>query len=213
MIYLIITTSIIENDKNYEHRKLRYISCIKDVLTLAKPYGIKPIIVENNGERHTYLNDLQKDEKDEKDEKDKIPEILYTNNNSKVCKHKGVKELLDIKDVINKYKIKDDDIIIKITGRYKLLNDTFFKIILENEKYDAFVKFFNVCTLKFNPYDCVLGLVAIRCKYIRNFTYKCIKSPEIEFATYVKENIKKTVNVRILNLECCFADNLRLLKV
>jgi hypothetical protein len=210
MIYLIITTCIIESDKNYEHRKKRYIDCIGNLLKIVKQYRpnkIKPIVVENNGERLTYLNDLINTE-----EKDPL-NILYTNNNSKICKHKGVKELFDIKDVIKAYNIKDDDIIIKITGRYKLLNENFFKILLENEKYDAFIKFFNVCTLKFNPFDCVLGLFAIRCKYIKNFNYQCIKSPEIEFATYVKKNIKNIINIMVLNLECCFADNLRILNV
>ena len=72
MIYLIITTSI--NNKvgnnDHEHRKNRYIDCIKSSLKLIEnDEMIKPIIVENNGQRNTYLDDLDCD-------------VLYTNNNA-----------------------------------------------------------------------------------------------------------------------------------
>jgi len=72
---------------------------------LKNDINIKPIIVENNGLRKTFLDDLNCD-------------ICYTNNNFIDYKHKGENELLDIKEVINQYNIKDDNTIIKITGRY-----------------------------------------------------------------------------------------------
>ena len=96
MIYLLITTSI--NNKvgvmNELHRKNRYADSIQQTLKLIEfDTSIKPIIVENNGLRHTYLNQLN-------------CEIYYTNNNNMNFIHKGVNELLDIKDIINHYKIK-----------------------------------------------------------------------------------------------------------
>ena len=148
MIYLIITTSITNKvgSRNVEHRKKRYIDSIKQLLSLINadvsikptenlirpadshssgsmtdkylhpsPEGadlnfqrVKPIIVENNGLRETYLDELSCD-------------VVYTTNNVSNFAHKGVNELLDIKEVINKYNIQDDDIVIKLTGRYKLL--------------------------------------------------------------------------------------------
>jgi hypothetical protein len=129
--------------------------------------------------------------------------------------HKGVNELLDIKEVINKYNINDDDIIIKLTGRYKVLNSSFINLVKNNlDKYDAFVKFFNVCTLQYLSDNCVLGLFAIKCKHLKIFEYNCIRCPECEFAEYVRKNItEKLMEIDNLNLECCFADNLRLLNV
>jgi len=206
MIYLIITTSINTkyNQLHYDHRKNRYINSISNVLNILKTNEkIKPIIVENNGERHTYLNDLGCD-------------IVYTDNNKIQCQHKGVNELLDIQYVINKYNMTDDDYVIKLTGRYKILDDTFFNTVISNvDKYDAFVKFYNVCELKFMKNDCVLGLVAIKVKYLRNFNYKCLTSPECEFVAMVRSSIPvdKIYEIPKLNLECCFADNLRLLYV
>ena len=204
MIYIIITTSINNKEgiKNYIHRKNRYIESINQLLQIINnDLTIKAIIVENNGFRETYLDNLK-------------CEICYTDNNKINYNHKGQNELLDIKEVINQYKIKDDDIIIKLTGRYKILNSNFINLVKSND-YDSFVKFFNVCTLKYCFDDCVLGLFAIKCKYLKEFKYDFVKSPECEFADYVRKyiNKNKVMEVKQLYLECCFTDNLRTLIV
>lgn len=205
MIYLIITTCI--NNKagiyDFEHRKNRYISCIQSVLTLIQnDETIKQIIVENNGVTNTYLNIFNCD-------------VLYTNNNNLNLNHKGENELLDIKYVINQYNIQDNDIIIKLTGRYKMLDVSFFDLVKNNfHTYDAFIKFYNVCEHKYMHNDCVLGLYAMKCKYLKNFHYNFEKSPECEFAEYVRNNIKeKVMEVENLNLECCFANDFKTLHV
>lgn len=206
MIYIIITTSILNkvDIQNHAHRQNRYIESIQQLLKLIKnAVDIKPIIVENNGLRQTYLDDLNCD-------------ICYTDNNILNFSHKGGNELVDIKEVINRYNIQDDDVIIKLTGRYRLLNLDFINLVKNNySNYDAFVKFFNVCSLQYAINDCVLGLFAIKCKYIREFNYNYIKSPESEFAEYVRKNIKHNnlMEIENLNLECCFAGDFRIVVV
>tara|TARA_B110000977_G_C10938073_1_gene439754 strand:+ start:128 stop:748 length:621 start_codon:yes stop_codon:yes gene_type:complete len=206
MIYIIITTSINNKEgvKNNIHRQTRYIECINNLLELINnDSNIKPIIVENNGVRQTYLDDLKCD-------------IYYTNNNMIHYNHKGVNELLDIKEVINQYNIKDEDIIIKLTGRYKLLNLNFINFVKNNiNDYDAFVKFYNVCTKQYMFDDCVLGLFAVKCKYLKEFKYNFLKSAECDFADYIRKNVDKNKikEVHQLDLECCFADDLRILVV
>jgi len=204
MIYIIITTSIINKHgvQDNIHRKNRYFECITQLLQLINnDLNIKPIVVENNGLRQTYLDDLKCD-------------ICYTDNNNINYNHKGQNELLDIKEVINQYNIKDDDMIIKLTGRYKLLNLNFINLVKNNE-YDAFVKFFNVCSKQYLFNDCVLGLFAVKCKYLKDFKYNFLTGPECEFADYIRKNINKNklLEVDQLHLECCFADDLRLLVV
>jgi hypothetical protein len=208
MIYIIITTSIINKIgiKNINHRKNRYIESIKQLLQLIdNDQNIKVIIVENNGFRQTFLDGFKSDNCD----------IYYTDNNKLHFKHKGENELLDIKQVINQYTIQDDDIIIKLTGRYKLLNLNFINLVKTNNNLDAFVKFFNVCTKKYVFNDCVLGLFAVKCKYLKQFKYNFLKSPECEFADFIRTNVNKDnlIEVEQLYLECCFADDLRLLTV
>ena len=72
MIYLIITTCIKNKHGilNDDSRKMRYIDCIQQILSLLQKenYPIIPIIVENNGLRQTYLDVFDCD-------------ILYTNHN------------------------------------------------------------------------------------------------------------------------------------
>ena len=206
MIYIIITASI--NTKvgiqNETHRQKTYMDSIQHLLTLVQSdTSIKPIVVENNGVRQTYLDKLNCD-------------VVYTENNRFNFPNKGGNELLDIKHVITQYNIQDDDIVVKLTGRYKLLTLSFIELIKNNShRYDAFVKFFNVCTLKYMFDDCVLGLFAIRCKYLKGFNYEFKKSPESEFANYIRNNIEQTklMEIEKLDLECCFADNLRILHV
>jgi hypothetical protein len=204
MIYIIITTCILNKVgiHDFNHRKNRYIDCIQSLLKwIENDSSIKPIIVENNGQRPTYLDDLG-------------CSVLYTNNNMIHYKNKGVNELMDIKEVIRQYNIQDDDMIIKLTGRYKITSMNLIDMIKKNiDKYDAFVKFYNVCTFKYMVDDCVLGLFAIKCKYLKEFAYQCIKSPECEFAEYVRQKTSRIMELNNLYLECCFADDLRILYV
>lgn len=202
MIYLIITTSI--NNKfgtQNDERKERYLYAISETLKLI---SFKTIIVENNGKRDTYLDRF----------KSKNVDVYYTDNNKYNFKSKGVNEMLDIKDVIRTYGIKDDDIIIKLTGRYRLLSPLFLNEI--NEKYDVFIKFYSVQTLKFEEYDCVLGCYAIRVNYLKLFNHLLINnynSAEIAFAKYVRLCGARVNKINQLDIECCFSEDSRKLLV
>jgi hypothetical protein len=208
MIYLIFTASIINKDrhsinKNDNLRTTVYMNSIKNTLSLLPP-NIIPIVVENNGKRETELDNLG-------------IKVCYTNNNDTTYWHKGVNELLDIKHVINECNIQDDDIVIKITGRYHLLNNNFINIIINNiNNYDAFVKFFNICTKKYETYDSVLGLFAVRCKILKSLDYNNIKeSPELQFAKHVRNNIdiSRIKEIDVLNLRCIHVNHSEFLDV
>lgn len=210
MIYLIITTSINNRhgSQNTNERKERYLYAIKETLKQL-PHKITPIIVENNGKRETYLDNFYHGVN--------RVQVLYTENNKLPFKSKGANELLDIKEVINKCNIKDDDLVIKLTGRYRALSPKFFEDIITNEhEYDAFVKFFGTCSLKFERYDCILGYYAMRANYIKLFNHYSInnyQSAEIAFARYVRLSISRLKEVETLDIECCFAEDNRILIV
>jgi hypothetical protein len=205
MIYLIITTSIINKHlkHSYENREETYKNSISNTLKLL-PSNIIPIIVENNNLSNSYLDNFNIN-------------ISYTNNNKNIYHHKGVNELEDIKSVINRYNIQDNDIIIKITGRYHPTSSFFFNHILKYEnEYDIFMKFFNVCSKKYNENECVLGLYAIRCKYLKDFVYDPNQlSAEVDFAKYIRKTIQKDkiFSYNMLQLRCLFADSLDILDV
>ena len=202
MIYLIITTSIYNRYGTQDGRRERYLYAISETLKLL-PFQITPIIVENNGKRETYLDDFYN-----------IKNVVYTTNN--IFKSKGVNELLDIKEVIEKYGMKDDDII-KLTGRYRILSPQFFNDVIENENnYDAFVKFYGTCSLQFEEYDCILGCYAIRARFLKLWNHLSIdnyKSAEVAFARYVRFCGARLKEIQQLDVECSFSEDSRLLIV
>jgi hypothetical protein len=219
MIYLIITTSINnrfnQNDSN--ERMERYLYAISETLKVL-PHEIKPLIVENNGKRDTYLDNFYHHHRQH-------VKVFYTDNNRQQFKSKGANELMDIKEVIDRYGIEDDDMIIKLTGRYRAISPKFFKDIIKNEndmendiknKNDAFIKFFGTCSLKFEEYDCILGCYAMRAKYIKLFNQYTIdnyKSAEIAFARYARFCGARLKEMENLDIECCFAEDGRKLIV
>ena len=211
MIYLIITTSI--NNRygvqDQVERQERYLYAINETLKLL-PREIKPIIVENNGKRETYLDNFYHHH-------NQHVKVFYTENNKQQFKSKGVNELLDIKEVIDRYGIEDDDIIIKLTGRYRPLSTKFFKEVIKNQnKYDAFVKFFNVDNVQFEEYNSVLGCYAMRANYLKmmnHYTLEKFMYAEVAFAKYVRFCGGRLKEIETLDIECSFAEDLRKLVV
>lgn len=203
MIYLIITTCLNNKfgRKDPEYRKKWYIKSIRKALEYSKDLPIKPIIVENNGKRETYLDQFSNQ-----------CDIVYTENNSVPTQNKALNELLDIKEIIERYSIKDDDMIIKLTGRYTLLSGGFFNLV-SNTKSEAYIKFFNVCSRQYCINDCVLGLYAIKARHLKEFQYTFKGSPEMEFAEYVRMNVKNINELKTLMLVYCLAENFRELLV
>jgi hypothetical protein len=207
MIYLILTTSIhnrfgIINDAK---RKERYLSAIKDTLSLL-PASITPIIVENNGERETYLDYFLHDGKPVR--------VVYTNNNELPFKNKATNEMTDIKDVIRICGIQGNDMIIKLTGRYRMMSSDFFTDVIENEKIEAFVKFYNIFTLKYEYDDCVLGCFAMRALHLQMYPHllrDVQPSSEIAFATYVRRCGAILKEIDHLGIECEIADSYQLI--
>jgi hypothetical protein len=98
-------------------------------------------------------------------------EVYYTENNFLQTGNKGIKELQDILDCIDKYNINDTDFIVKMTGRY-ILNDNseFMNVIknINNSKYDCVIKYgsyFKPVNYKMN--DCITGLIGMSCYYVK----------------------------------------------
>ena len=158
MLYFIVTTSLFNECPIRKEQYINGISKLKKIIQNLNILNYKIIIVENNGKRYTFLNMLQ-------------CEVYYTENNFLQTGNKGIKELQDILDCIDKYNINDTDFIIKMTGRYILIdNSEFMNIIknIHNTNYD--------CVIKYGPYfepvnykmdDCITGLIGMSCLYVK----------------------------------------------
>ena len=158
MIYIIVTTSIINNEFS-ELRKLQYLRGINKLIVLTKDIKDKKIIiVENNGIRNTYLDDLGE-------------KVFYTTSNYIQTENKGIKEIKDVFNCISNFNINDNDFIVKITGRYILEDSSNFINELRNldEKTDCIIRYgpYFAKAKNFKVYDCVSGLIGMRCKYVK----------------------------------------------
>lgn len=211
MIYLLLTTSILNRHglQQQAERQRRYEYAIMESLRHL-PAEIQPILVENNGRRATFLDHFQHQGKP-------VPVVYTDNNKQNYYKSKGVNEMLDIKEVIRRQGIQSDDILIKLTGRYRITSPRFFEELLAHQNdYDAFVKFFGTCSLQWERYDCILGCYAMRVRYLQLFQPMSMEncaSAEIAFARYVRFCGARLKEVSQLDLECQFAEDNRILVV
>ena len=202
MIYIIITACIHNRFGliDEERRKNRYLTAIADTIQHI-PSHMTPIIVENNGERETYLDHFQ--------HAGKPVRVVYTNNNELTYQHKATIEMTDIKDTIRRCNIRESDMIIKITGRYRMMSSDFFNMVEKEEpNYHAFIKFYNVCEKIFDDDDCVLGCFALRTIYFQLYPHRTadsIPSGERAFASYINRT-SRVKKINQLDVECEFAD-------
>ncbi len=197
MIYLIITTCIrnrfgIQDDNE---RRERYINAISETLKHVPP-TIQPIIVENNGNRITFLNMLG-------------CEVFYTNNNFIKTRNKGIKELKDVLDCIYKYNINDTDFIVKMTGRYILDDDSEFMNIIKNihnTKYDCVIRYGTHLKYKINHCEEVItGLIGMSCLYVKQIE-KPTEHENVELKWGTVTNLiddKKIYIVNTLGINMC----------
>lgn len=210
MIYLFITATItparsVWGPIDTNDRKSRYDRCISATLQYIKERNlIKPVIIVNDpGMTKSFFDEYDCD-------------VVYASTNNPRYHNKGVNELNAIKCAIAKYNVRDDDIIIKQTGRYCPCSSYFYnKVTSYCGKYDAFAKFYNVCRFEYEDNDCILGLVGLKCKYFRTFEYSHDHngfdgdSPEVEFAKHIRNNVEpaRVMALGELELELNFANS------
>lgn len=155
-MYWLITTSLIEENK--EIREAQYTRAITDVIRRLAGIPIKIIIIENTGRSESFLDTLG-------------AEVFYTKNNSIPTNNYGIKEIRDIIDCMDAYKIQGEDHVVKMTGRYFLSESSPF--IDEISKLgqisaDAIVKYGWWEPSQRTPHaNCITGLICMRAKYIR----------------------------------------------
>lgn len=198
MIYIIITTCLVV-DKFEQIRKLQYLCCINNIIKLFDNINNKKIIiVENNNNDNSYLDNFGVD-------------VLYTKNNLINYNNKGLKEYNDILECINKYNINDEDLIVKITGRYIVKKDSNFLKELtkisndDNNNIECIIRYGNYDNIeKDNKDDCITGMICMKCKYVKTIQIKEDEIIEYEWAK-ASLNIKKEniLELRDLGLILC----------
>jgi hypothetical protein len=208
MIYLILTASLLNRFGPNEEREARYHMALTETLSHL-PADMIPVLVENNGTRQTMLDHYV--------HHGKKVRVVYTETNRNPPEDKGMNEFIDLKEVIQIVGIQDKDIIIKITGRYRVMDASFFRqVIQEADAHDVWMKFYGAYHLRWDPYDCILGCYAMRARYLSWFPLSMIRmypSAEVAFATYVRRSLSRIQEIQTLGVECCFGEDGRILHV
>lgn len=181
-------------------RKNEYFLAISNVLA-SIPKNIIPVIIENSCDGESYLDVFN-------------CKIIYTRNNTfqtdgKYILHKGYNETISIKKAIEILDVNDDDMIVKLTGRYLLFKDDIFQFVNRCPEKDAFLRYFNIMTYTSESIDMVQGLFALRAKYFKIFEYR---NPDVgceeEFVSNINEFIpkEKIMSLNKLWLRCYIGD-------
>lgn len=154
MIYILLTCCIVESQ--YQQRKEQYTASINRLKEMTAGLGYQILLVENNGKRSTFLDDFG------------LP-VLYTNNNVG-GRNKGLKEMADIFEALDAFGVKNDDFVVKLTGRYLLDHASEFFEVLKAKPESI------ECMIKFGCYwapsdqecdDCICVLIGMKAKHIR----------------------------------------------
>ena len=214
-VFFIVTTCLLQ--QNFEIRKKEYTNSINSLIHELNKYTnclhknhleTYIYIVENNGARHTFLNEFSSSE---------IPiKVIYTNHNQIPTSNKGLKELLDYLFILKECKeIDDNDIVVKLTGRYRIGEDSPFLNILYNHynTYDAFIRtgaFMYPSQKKDerDQYDCLTGMFGVKAYIMRNHLEKYIQ--ELHEYTWVEWVIIMIIQNALPNERIKFFDYLGL---
>jgi len=169
---IICTSALIK--KSFHERKKDYIRALKKIEEL----GYQPYIIEACANRPSFLDKYSNN-------------VFYAKTNNPKLKNKGVNEVKSMIAGFNHFKFHDDDMIIKLTGRYKLADSFFVKLVEYNIDADAIARYW------VQEGSIFTGCFAMKYKHFKNI--------------FQKLDLKKMEKKRI-NVESIFGNYLENLK-
>lgn len=183
-IYIVCTAALIEYQQ--EMRKQEYIHSLATIQQL----GHEPYVIEAYKKTGpTFLEDYTN-------------HVFYSTMNNPHARNKGVNEGRTMLEGLRYFNFDDDDIIIKLTGRYAFISSYLIDTIEKNQHIDAFVRSIDHNTQIFT------GCFAMRYKYLvamlESFHYptmeRCMINIEFEVARYVKKQDQQQ-KIQVLYLD------------
>jgi hypothetical protein len=165
-VYFVLTAALTPSAKRCDQYARGIGRLLNETAKLTKHHKI--IVVEGNGKRKTCLDNFG-------------VEVLYTDNNNARVEY-GIKELLDVIAAANHLRMKDSDLIVKMTGRYYLDNDSYFIRTLQEidlNQTRAIVKFGSfLAPVNHRMEDCITGLVMIPVSSVQGIPKHVFEKPK-----------------------------------
>jgi len=177
-VRVILTSALI--DKHFNERKAEYIKSLNKTTDVLSALGYEPYIIESCRDNPTFLNEYSSDVFYAKVNK---PNFNPRNTN------KGIYEAKSLIKFFENYKFNDDDMIIKLTGRYYFADDYFIKLVEKNTDADAIARIWR------KPGEAWTGCFAMKCKYFKDMLAKLnfnkMQNKWIEFEKELQKYIDK----------------------
>jgi hypothetical protein len=169
VIRIVLSTALIDDNISTEDRIDEYKECFDIINNLGYDFSIVETVVEQSDFLESYSSN-----------------VTYTNVNGEY-RNRGTNYVNAFRKFLNESTYHDDDIIIHITGRYPLIDDSFFinSINLDINKIGLFKKDI------YNQF--YLFLYSMRFKYLK----KLINSIDVD---YMEKNM--------INLEMIFSNKI-----
>lgn len=130
--------------------------------------------------------------------------VFYSSMNNPKFRNHGINEAMTLYEGVCHFNFAPEDMIIKFTGRYHLLTDSFIKLVENNLDYDAIVRF----DVGRNKSRICSGGFAMKCKYFKEMCEKmdCAKMEnkliilEVEMGNYLKSK-QNAENFKVLYVD------------
>jgi hypothetical protein len=177
-IHVICTSALIS--QNYAMRKQEYIKSLKIIIG----YGYLPYIFESCHSRSPSFFEKYTDR------------VCYTNSNDYQLKNKGVNEGRAIIEGFRQCRFNDDDMIVKLTGRYWFNSRDFLETVENHSEVDAFFKYTGGGSNNVgDPNSVITGCYAMRYKLfkemIESFDYSTMEREMIDIERAVSAYINQ----------------------
>lgn len=146
-IIFLCTAALIDNQAAMRQKEY------EESLLKIKTYGHPLYIVEAIKEKGpTFLDEY-------------ADYMHYSTVNNINLRNKGVNEARSCIQALRAFDIDDETMIIRMTGRYYFMSDTFVNCVVNNCAYDGFIKQIDNNTQYFT------GCFALKAKYLKEFLY------------------------------------------
>lgn len=142
-IPILYTAALIDNQ--YEMRKQEYLYSFQ----ILKQLKTTPYILESC-KTTSFFDCLE-------------TPILYTQTNNIRLKNKGINEAMALLKGLNHFTFPEDQILVKLTGRYFFTSSKFFTLIEDHPEIDAFIK------RPLGSSSIFTGCFALRCQFFQQF--------------------------------------------
>lgn len=122
-VRIALTAALVENYADF--RKQQYI----DAITILFKYGYTDLYIVEAIRKQgpTFLEDFSN-------------HVFYSTLNDPTLRNHGINEAKTLMEGCRYFNFDPEDMIIKFTGRHRIMSDYFLKIVENNPDYDAFVK-------------------------------------------------------------------------